>query len=258
MFAPELAASLEHYPSDAVEELAPREDQYFWFTARNALIAGLIAHHFRDAKSLLEVGCGMGGVLACIHAERPDVTLTGADLLPDALRVARGRLPEATFIQADIRHIPYAEEFDVVCALDVIEHIDEDDAAMREIAKAVKPGGGVVIAVPQHMWLWGAWDELMHHRRRYSRRPLLELMEAAGLERVRVTSSFAFVLPLVYLSRLRSRSLSGDSDPYDALRIPAWVNHALGAVTGAERALIRRGVSFPVGSSLTVVARKRC
>ena len=77
-----------------------------------------------------------------------------------------------------------------------------------------------MVAVPQHMWLWGAWDELMQHRRRYSRRSLLELVDSAGLECVRVTSSFSFVLPLVYLSRLRSRTLSDGSDPYDALRIP--------------------------------------
>ena len=257
MFAPELAASIEHYPSEAVWELAPREELYFWFTARNALISALVSQEFPDARNLLEVGCGMGGVLARIHAEHPYISLTGADLLPDALRVARERLPGATFIQADIRHVPYEDEFDVVCALDVIEHVDEDDVALGEVARAVKPGGGVVVAVPQHMWLWGAWDELMQHRRRYSRRSLLELVDSAGLECVRVTSSFSFVLPLVYLSRLRSRTLSDGSDPYDALRIPPTVNRALGTVMRAERALITRGVSFPAGSSLTVVARKR-
>ena len=63
--------------------------------------------------------------------------------------------PGATFIQADIRHVPYEEEFDIVCALDVIEHVDEDDVALGEVARAAKPGGGVVVAVTQHRWLWG-------------------------------------------------------------------------------------------------------
>ena len=129
------------------------------------------------------------------------LSLTGADLLPEALRVARERLPGATFIQADIRHVPYADEFDVVCALDVIEHIDEDDVALHEVARAVKPGGGVVIAVPAaHVALGQRGTSSMQHRRRYSRRSLLALLDAAGLECVRVTSSFVFVLPLVYLS----------------------------------------------------------
>jgi 2-polyprenyl-3-methyl-5-hydroxy-6-metoxy-1,4-benzoquinol methylase len=256
MFAPALAESVEHYPSDAIVELAPHEERYFWSVARNEMISELLAREFPHAKSLLEVGCGMGGVLAHLHRKHPHMSLTGADLMPDTLRIARERVPDATLIQADIRHIPYSEEFDVVCALDVIEHIDEDDVALREIARSVRPEGGVVVAVPQHTWLWGAWDDLMHHRRRYTRRSLLELLDAAGLEPVRVTSSFSFVLPLVYLSRLRNRSLDG-ADPYRVLRIPSTVNRALGLMMRAERSLIRRGVSLPVGSSLTVVSRKR-
>ena len=122
---------------------------YFWFTARNALISALVSQQFPDARNLLEVGCGMGGVLTRMHAEHPDISLTGADLLPDALRVARERLPGANwrFIEADIRHVPYEEEFDVVCALDVIEHVDEDDVALGEVgeggeARRRRRGGG--------------------------------------------------------------------------------------------------------------------
>jgi SAM-dependent methyltransferase len=256
MFAPELAESTEYYPEEAVTELAPLEERYFWYTARSQLISELLQREFHGATSVLEVGCGMGGVLTHLHHDHPGLRLTGADLMPQALRVARARVPDATFVQADIRRLPYADEFDVVCALDVIEHLDEDQLAVHEIARCVKPGGGVIVAVPQHMWLWGAWDEHMHHRRRYARSSLLRLLESVGLETVLVTSSFTFVLPLVYASRLRDQRLDERSDPYRALRIPATVNRALGVVMRAERFVIRHGVSLPVGSSLTVVARK--
>ena len=256
LFAPELVDSVDHYPSHAIGQLAPREDDYFWFTARSQLISELLSSAFPDAKTLLEVGCGTGGVLAHLRATHPGISLTGSDLLPETLRVARDRVPDATFLQADIRQMPYREEFDVVCALDVIEHLDEDDVALAEIARSVRPEGGVIVAVPQHMWLWGAWDRSIATDAEYSRRSLLRMFDAAGLTPVRVTSSFSLVLPLVYVSRLRSRTIAEGGDPYQALRIPAAANHALGAVMRVERFAIRRGVSLPVGSSLTVVARK--
>ena len=257
MFAAALAESDEHYPTDAIGQLGPLEESYFWYTARSELISELLSREFPDAKTLLEVGCGTGGVLAHLRAKHPELSLTGSDLLPETLSVARDRVPDATFFQADIRNLPYTEEFDVVCALDVIEHLDEDDLAVEEIARSVRPGGGVIFAVPQHMWLWDAWDEIHRHRRRYSRRSLLELLDASGLLPVRATSSFSLVLPLVYASRLRNRHLAEGADPYQAVRIPAVVNRALGAVMRIERFVIRRGVSLPAGSSLTVVARKR-
>ena len=77
-------------------------------------------------------------MLAHLRATHPGISLTGSDLLPETLRVARDRVPDATFLQADIRQMPYREEFDVVCALDVIEHIDEDDVALGEVARAVE------------------------------------------------------------------------------------------------------------------------
>ena len=192
---------------------------YFWFTARKSLIFELVS---QDVPRCAEPSRGRvrhGRRLARIHAEHPDVRLTGCR---SAARRASGgsrRLPDATFIQADIRHVPYEEEFDIVCALDVIEHVDEDDVALGEIARAAKPGGGVVVRPTAHVALG------RRGRADAATGALLEaLASRAGrrgrLERVRVTSSFSFVLPLVYLSRLRSRTLSDGSDPYDALRIP--------------------------------------
>ena len=189
-------------------------------------------------------------------ATHPGISLTGSDLLPEHFGWLATVFPMRHSSRRTSARCPIGEEFDVVCALDVIEHLDEDDVALAEIARSVRPEGGVIVAVPQHMWLWGAWDEIHRHRRRYSRRSLLRMFDAAGLTPVRVTSSFSLVLPLVYVSRLRSRTIAEGGDPYRALRIPAAANHALGAVMRVERFAIRRGVSLPVGSSLTVVARK--
>lgn len=257
MFAPELSESSDHFPREDVRRLAALEAAHFWFSARNELIVWTISNYFPRARTLLEIGCGSGVVLSRISTTFPKLDLTGGDLLPVALDIARERIPDATLAQVDIRRLPFAEEFDLVCALDVLEHIDEDHCALEQIAHALRPGGGVIISVPQHKWLWSAADEYGRHRRRYSRTGLLELLDKAGFERLRATSSVSLLLPLVGISRLRNRRLTDAYDPFRELTLSAGVNRVLKAVMSAERRLIRAGVSFPVGSSLLVVGRKR-
>lgn len=256
-FAPELASSDEHYPPGTFARLASLEGRHFWFTARSELIVWLLRRHLPRARTLLEVGCGTGGVLARIAAARPEIDLTGGDLLREALDVARTRVPQATLLQLDLRRIPYTEEFDVVCALDVLEHIDEDALALAEIRRTLRPGGSVLITVPQHPRLWSAADEFARHRRRYTRRALLGRLEEAGFATVRATSSVSLLLPFVLASRAANRHLTDDYDPFRELTLPRIVNRAFGTVMHGERALIRAGVPLPFGSSLVAVARRR-
>jgi ubiquinone/menaquinone biosynthesis C-methylase UbiE len=256
LFAPELAETDEHYPREVVDRLAELEDHYFWYAARASLISWLIGKYFPRATSLLEVGCGSGYVLSTLRAAYPELRLAGVDLLPRTLRLAQERVPQAMLLQCDARRLPFTDEFDVVCALDVIEHIDEPEIALAEMARAVTPGGGVIVSVPQHPWLWSAWDEFDRHRLRYTRRGLLELLVNVGVEPVRVTSSVMFLLPLLLASRLRNRRLMPEYDPYRELRIPDVANRILGEVMRAERWLTRVGVSLPVGSSLVVAGRR--
>jgi SAM-dependent methyltransferase len=257
LFAPTLSDSSEHFPREDVERLSAVEEGHFWFTARNDLILWAISRYFPEARDLLEIGCGTGIVLSRLRADSPHLRLTGGDLLPVALDIARDRVPEATFAQIDIRSLPFVDEFDVVCALDVLEHVDEDTLAVEQLSQALRPGGGIIVSVPQHMWLWSAADEYGRHRRRYSRRQLVGLLDQAGFDVMRATSSVSLLLPVVALSRIRRRRLTDDYDPFRELALSERVNRALGAVMSAERRFIRRGLSFPLGSSLVVVAKRR-
>ncbi len=257
MFAPALAESSEHFPHEDVRRMAELEEAHFWFSARNALISWSISTHFPTVETLLEVGCGTGIVLAHLRDSLPDAALTGVDLLPVALDVARDRVPDATFAQSDVRDLPFVEEFDVVCALDVLEHVDEDGHSLRQIVRSMRAGGGVVVSVPQHSWLWSAADEYGRHRRRYSRDRAVRLFDEAGLRILRATSFMTLLLPLVVLSRMRNRRLTEDYDAFRELVLPKSVNTLLGSTMGIERQLIRRGLSFPLGSSLLLIGRKR-
>ncbi len=159
----------------------------------------------------------------------------------------------------DARHIPYREEFDVIGAFDVLEHIEEDEAVLAEVSHALRPGGGFLATVPQHPSLWSLQDEHAHHVRRYTAGGLRRKVERAGFDVVRMTSFVSLLLPMMVAARARTRGRTTDVgfDAIDELRQPRAVNGALGAVMTFERALIRRGLSLPAGGSLLLVARKR-
>ncbi len=104
-------------------------------------------------------------------------------------------------MRADGRALPFAGEFDVVGAFDVIEHIDADEAVLAAMRRAVRPGGGVIVTVPQHRWLWSETDRYSGHQRRYDRRELGRKLDGAGLKVRWMTSFTTLLLPLMAASR---------------------------------------------------------
>jgi SAM-dependent methyltransferase len=256
LFAPELIASGEGFDERSFELLASVEEKSFWFRSRNRLIVWALRTYFPHSTTMLEIGCGTGFVLGGIARALPDLRLVGGDLFPAGLAVAAVRAPRADLLQIDARRIPYEEEFDVVGAFDVLEHIEQDEDVLRAVRRTLRPGGGLLVTVPQHPWLWSAVDDFARHVRRYRRRELVEKLRQAGFEVVRCTSFVFLLLPLVALSRVRQRK-DRDFDPLAEYRSPRFVDSALACVMEAEGALIRAGVSLPVGGSLLAVASRR-
>ncbi|HJT60536.1 MAG TPA: class I SAM-dependent methyltransferase [Burkholderiales bacterium] len=243
------------YDASRFEVLARLEGEHFWFSARTRLIVWALRRHFPQAQSLLEVGCGTGNVLGAIGEAAPALHLTGSEAHASALAFARSRVPGAMLLQMDARRIPYRDEFDVVGAFDVLEHIEEDDRVLREMFESCRSGGGAIITVPQHPWLWSYRDEFAHHVRRYRRAELLRKVRAAGFERIWASSFVTALLPLMAWSRLRQKSPRG-FDTSSELRVGRAANRVLGAVMALERRLLRAGLTLPAGGSLLVVAHK--
>jgi len=254
-FAAELAAAHIGFEPSRFEAVAAAEQQHFWFRARTQLIAWALHRHFPAARSLLEIGCGTGNVLAGLAAAGALSRLAGSEAHPSGLRYAARRLPGAELLQMDARHIPYRDEFDIVAAFDVIEHVDEDDAVIAEMFAACRPGGGILLSVPQHRWLWSYRDEFARHRRRFDRGELLRKLHAAGFERPWTTSFTSLLLPLMMLSRWRQRAATG-FDPDSELRIGKVANRTLEAVMAVERGLIRARLPLLAGGSLLAIAHK--
>ena len=255
-FAPELAEDDSAFRGQAFEELAALQSRHWWFTSRTRLIAWALQRYFPDARAFFEAGCGDGAVLEALGHTAPSMRRSGGELLASGLAVAGRRLGDITLYQVDATRLPFVGEFDVVGAFDVIEHIYDDEAALRAFHRALKPGGGLLLTVPQHPWLWTAADAYGGHKRRYSRRELAAKLERNGFELRRITSFVSLLLPLMVVSRVRATAPSTPSEALGELRGSQRLGLALAWIMTVERALVSAGVSLPVGGSLLAVARR--
>ena len=196
-------------------------DTYWRYVARHEFFSELWKRH-RLPKSryrVLDVGCGSGGLLAYLRQHHP-IQPVGVDLFPGTLPncVRRGvRLVGA----ADATALPFPDgAFDLVVAQDVVEHIEDDLAALREIRRACAPGGLALILVPAFQFLWSARDVQLRHYRRYTLPQLAGRVKAAGFELVHRTYTDCCLLPPLWAAvRLAPRTpeglanLSGEAAP---------------------------------------------
>jgi SAM-dependent methyltransferase len=255
-YAPELAHEGGGFDATYFPVLVGLEEANFWFRARNELILWALEKYCKGFGSYLEIGCGTGYVLAGVARRFPDAALNASEIFTAGLGLAAQRVPSASFMQMDARRIPFSEEFDVVGAFDVVEHIREDESVLAQAYKALKPGGHLLLTVPQHAWLWSPSDDYARHERRYSAEELHEKVRAAGFRLRRSTSFVSLLLPLMLISRLNSKSKHEPFDPTDEFKLSSWMNAAFYRVMAIERSMIELGVSFPAGGSRLLVAQK--
>lgn len=260
MFAPELAADNDGFDPATFDILYALEAGNFWFRARNRIIIRFIRKYFPDAKNFMEVGCGTGFVLAGLNRAFPSMALTGTEIYSKGLSYAASRLPQGTaLLQMDGRKIPFTDEFDLIGAFDCLEHIEEDETVLKEMHRALKPGGGVIFSVPQHPFMWSANDDAAFHKRRYTRNELQQKMQKAGFEVLDSTSFVTLLMPFMMVDRLRKKGgkQAVHADLTAGLKLPAIVNTAFAFVSSVELALIRLGLRMPFGGSRLVVGRKK-
>ena len=249
-------AQQQGFESGFFPELARSEEGSFWFQSRNSLILWALKKYFPDFKSFFEIGCGTGFVLSAVQREFPDIDLGGSEIFIEGLHFASARVINAQLFQMDARTIPFKDEFDVIGAFDVLEHVKEDETVLSQMFMAVHPGGGIIITVPQHPLLWSEIDVQAHHVRRYTVRDLKNKLAKAGFRLVYQNSFVSFLLPFMYISRLVKPKLMKKNKLNIEIKIPPSLNTAFGCILGLERFLIRMGVYMPVGGSLLLVAKK--
>lgn len=208
---------------------------------------------------MLEVGCGTGNVLRVLESACPACRLVGVELWFDGLRYARGR-SSALLVQADIGSSPFAPLFDLVGMFDVLEHVTEDQEALRLVHDALRPGGKLLVTVPAHQSLWSYFDEAARHCRRYSEDTIREKLKRAGFEVEFLTQFMACLFPIVWayrkLAGLRGNATSAREKASDEFRLVPGFNGIMAALLHLEAKWICHGRSLPIGTSLVVIARK--
>ena len=233
------------------QHMAEMDQRHWWYRARREVLASLIAREVQpptDAQ-ILEIGCGTGHNLAMLgQFGRVDAL----ELDEEARALAEKRLGRKV-MSAPLPRLAGVKKahYDMIGAFDVIEHIDDDAAALASIAERLKPGGKLVMTVPAHQWMWSAHDVANHHKRRYSKRALKQLIESSPLKLDRVGYFNSLLFPLAVAERLASK-LRGKEDA-DLSLPPKPLNAALEYAFAAERHLIARLPLTP-GLSLFAVA----
>ena len=179
----------------------------------------------------------------------------GAKFLATVWSLRERVCPGVDLYQMDARHIPFEREFDVIGAFDVLEHVDEDDSVLRQMFRATRPHGGILVTVPQHRFLWSTIDEHSMHQRRYSRAELRRKVEEAGFRIQRMTSFISLLLPFMMCSRMK-RTSNRDFKLWREFEISRPLNALLESILTVERGMVEAGISFPSGGSLLLIAKR--
>jgi len=235
------------------DRLARFEQWYWWHRGRLAIVRRVLGRYAPPGARLLDVGCGTGATTRALAAAGGAV---GMDVGDHALRHARGL--GLAVVRASAARLPVRPgTFDVAIALDVLEHLDDDVGAAREILGALRPGGLLVATVPAYPFLWSAHDEALGHRRRYRRAPLRRVLEGAGFECVLCCYVMGSILPAAMAVRLWERWVRRGPAARESgyVVLPAPINAALAALTCAGSRLLP-WLRLPFGLSLLAVARR--
>ena len=233
------------------EQMAEYDQKHWWYRARREVLAEMIRRLVKLPQNarILEIGCGTGHNLTMLGQFGQ---VDALELDEEARAMAEKRLGRSVMSAPlpELAGVP-ERQYDLVGAFDVIEHIDDDRAALASIADRIKPGGKFVMTVPAHQWMWSAHDVVNHHKRRYSKGALKRLIEDSPLKLERIGYFNSLLFPLAVAERLSSK-MRGKEDV--DLKLPsAPLNTALERCFAAERHLIAR-LPLPPGLSLFAVA----
>lgn len=238
--------------SEEYDRMYRLEDAYWWFVGRRRLAIGLLRKFLRPTHPvILDLGCGTG-VIATELTEWSEPV--GLDFSDKALAYCQSRgLKE--LIQARGEALPLRDQtVDGVLALDIFEHIEDDQSAFAEAFRVLRPGGVLVLSVPAFRTLWGPHDVALMHFRRYRRAEVAERLAKVGFRIERASYSVFFLFPIVVLIRVLEKMKRGEAKA-SLPNTPGWLNRSLISLQNLEAGLIGR-MALPWGSSVVAVARR--
>jgi SAM-dependent methyltransferase len=238
----------------AYQEMGAIQDRHWWFVARRRILETIIRSlEIPEPRSILEVGCGMGGNLPMLKQLGQVTGIEADDPARDwvarhlGITVHAGHLPDGLLL-------PAGERFGLICLLDVLEHVEDDVGSLRTVRELLEAKGKVLVTVPAYQWLWSAHDESLHHVRRYTAKRLRKIAERAGLRVARISYFNTLLFPLAALARAASKAtgregLTGNDVP------AAWINNLFRRIFASEARMLKHA-SLPFGVSIMSVLER--
>ena len=233
------------------QDLQELQEQHWWFRARREILSEVIHSLALPANcDILEIGCGTGGNLSMLGGFG---NVCGMEMHEEAAQYAQkitGKDVRTGFLPGNI---PFEKKFDLICLLDVLEHIEDDEIAVRSLRRLLKPGGRTVITVPAYQWMFGRHDTLLHHFRRYSRKRLEVIFSNNNIEIEKLSYFNTLMLPIAIMAHITDTVTSGEK--CTGYETPAkWINYLFYQVFRLERFVICK-LSTPFGCSLLLVSK---
>ena len=228
------------------------ENEHWWYAARKEILLRYIDARLPlpPTARLLDVGCGTGAILESFSSR---YEAFGTDTAPQAIEFCRQRGLKKLYC-GTLETYPPSKPFDLITMLDMLEHVEDDEGLLRTGRRLLGEGGHLLIAVPAFPSLWSPLDEILHHKRRYTRGSLRRLVELAGFTVEHLSFFNCLLFPVAWVRRIAARATG--SGKADDLEIPPrFLNAALHSVFLAERRILPHA-SLPVGLSLLCLARK--
>ncbi|HEX4631920.1 MAG TPA: class I SAM-dependent methyltransferase [Chthoniobacterales bacterium] len=233
------------------------EDRYWWYQALRQHVGNVIESSGANF-SLLDAGCGSGGMLAALRQRFPKAELSGIDAFERGVQLTTERGLGVRLMVASVHELPFPDNsFDFVLSLDVWSHVGVDDAlAAHETLRVLRPGGRLILNLAAFEFLKGAHDHATDVVRRYMRPEVRALLEGAGFDIERLTYWNLSLMPPIAMARwLSRRRIARDEARSDFRPLPALVNTALKGIAALELSASRH-LSLPFGTSVLAVARK--
>lgn len=235
------------------------QDRHWLWLGRQKILQTLIEKHLDLSHPLriADLGCGYGGNIPALMQYGH---VTGLEPYADAVQFVTKRFSGKAEALAWTMPEPLDRRFDLIAMIEVLEHLEDDAAAVDWLSEHLAPGGHVIITTPAHRILWTQMDDVVHHYRRYDRKMLRSLFEKK-FEIVFFSYYNFFLFPLklafVIFDRLE-RQLFGKMPKKSYNDIPPFpANEICRQITFLEASAMKRGISFPWGASIALLARRR-
>jgi len=238
---------------DLYKDLEDKENTHWWHISKKSIAESLVNKYKGDKKiRILDVGCGSGFIIQTLQKHG---NVWGVDIEKEAISICKQKkILQVKLAKAE--KLPFkSASFDMITILDVLEHVD-DKKALKELQRVLSKKGKLVISVPAYQWMWSKWDEILHHKRRYTKKTLRELLEENGFKIIKISYLYSFLLLPAFITRKIKELFSYDKYSSDFLISNSLINNIFGSLAKLEKIVFFK-IGVPFGLSVIAVAQKK-